>query len=605
MYRLSSECDASKYGHFTNFDGFIGSLTSLPLFVLNSKLCIVYYNQPFEALLEQQKFKSTIPGCKVDETLPFINEPLMNQIETIVGFNDQKRLVDSNYSIEENIGNWDITVTPFFHTDDNLYLTGILKSANPVEKKHSFEKWMKTMPEYENDYMLITDTYNRVLAANASLKAMIGVDTDKEIIGIPEKNLLTGNMEENGIVFLHTDVRKPMRLLKEFPVFDSNGETEAIIKIFRDPVVEPLQDNEPGKYRLLIENQGVGIAILDNQHKFTFANKICSDIFECPIEDLKGMMINNFLTGSNKAKFVLEIEKRLDGWSGSFSLQIRLKNGKKKYIVITATPYLSDTKVIGSFVNFRDITAEKIAEKRLRMSERQLRQLNATKDKFFSIIAHDLKNPFGSIMGFSNLILKKTIENDTEKIAQYAEIIRNASENGYELLESLLEWSRAQKGNMKYNPVSISLATLINHNIGICYDLAKAKSINIRSTLKNKFKVFIDEDMINTVLRNLITNAIKFTTEGKNIVVSASPQNDGTAIVSVADEGIGIEPADCKRLFKIQHSYTTKGTAGEAGTGLGLLLCKEFVEKNKGKIWVESVLAKGSTFSFSVPLSPR
>ena len=247
-----------------------------------------------------------------------------------------------------------------------------------------------------------------------------------------------------------------------------------------------------------------------------------------------------------------------------------------------------------------DITNQKLAELELLKSEARLRELNATKDKFFSIIAHDLKSPFNSIIGFSNLLVRQIEEKDYAAIERYAGIIQNSSQQAMDLLMNLLEWSRSQTGRIVFTPEDIDMKTLIDQSIELFYGSAQQKSITIYSEILVSRPVSADKAMINTILRNLISNGIKFTTTGGKIIVSAE-QISNEVVISVSDNGVGIDNNSISKLFRIDQNHSTLGTQKEKGTGLGLLLCKEFVEKHGGKIWVESTPGKGSKFSFTIP----
>ena len=248
----------------------------------------------------------------------------------------------------------------------------------------------------------------------------------------------------------------------------------------------------------------------------------------------------------------------------------------------------------------RDITDRKKAEQEIQFKNQELQKLNATKDKFFSIIAHDLKSPFNSIMGFSELLVEQVSENNLKGIAKYAGIIFNSSQRAVDLLMNLMEWSRSQTGRMDFIPDTIEMVDFISENIIMFDEIARQKSIVIKKDLPLHAAVFADQDMINTVLRNLLSNAIKFTKPGGEILVSIN-QKPNEMTVSVKDSGIGIPAGRIDKLFQIDESYSTPGTNNERGTGLGLILCKEFVEKHGGRIWAESVLGNGSTFSFTLP----
>jgi len=231
----------------------------------------------------------------------------------------------------------------------------------------------------------------------------------------------------------------------------------------------------------------------------------------------------------------------------------------------------------------------------------KLEELNATKDKFFSIIAHDLKNPFNIILGFSTLVQESPDDYDLKETQSFVGMMHNSAQSAYKLLENLLEWSRSQTGRIEYKPHDLFLQNLVVENQKLCENMAASKNISIHHDIPDNLIVYGDYDMLNTVLRNLITNAIKFTHKGGEITISASSQNDEIAI-SVRDTGMGMDEKTRNKLFKINEKITIVGTEKEKGTGIGLLLCKEFVEKHGGEITVESELGKGSEFKFTIPV---
>ena len=248
----------------------------------------------------------------------------------------------------------------------------------------------------------------------------------------------------------------------------------------------------------------------------------------------------------------------------------------------------------------QDITERKQAEQTLQENEERLRALNATKDKFFSIIAHDLKSPFNSILGLSDFLVEQILEKKYENLEEYAATIRDSAQRTMNLLSTLMEWSRTQTGRMAYIPKKTEIVSLIEEVTNLLNDSARQKSIMILKELPDCMFAFVDNAMFSTVMRNLISNAIKFTNPGGKINVLL--EDDIKYIrVSVHDTGIGINQDRIESLFRIDENHSTTGTQNEKGTGLGLILCKEFVEKHSGKIWVESVLDKGSTFFFTIP----
>jgi len=250
-----------------------------------------------------------------------------------------------------------------------------------------------------------------------------------------------------------------------------------------------------------------------------------------------------------------------------------------------------------------DVTSLRIAQNALRESEKQLRELNAAKDKFFSVVAHDLKSPFNSLVGFTELLSENYTEFSDEERKIQINTIRNVSEQTFKLLQNLLDWSSSQTGRLHYHPKMIDLGEAVNEIIGLLHSQATNKKVALYTGIGPGIKVYADLDMVHSILRNLIGNAIKFTNMGGKIWLIAR-QKDNEMEVVVNDTGIGISQENIKKLFRLDEKFKTPGTQSEKGTGLGLLLCKEFVEKNHGRIWVESTPGFGSTFGFSLPVKP-
>jgi signal transduction histidine kinase len=235
------------------------------------------------------------------------------------------------------------------------------------------------------------------------------------------------------------------------------------------------------------------------------------------------------------------------------------------------------------------------------LQNKELQEINATKDKFFSIIAHDLKNPFNSIISFSNLLVLGLPSLDRERLHKFAANINDSAQDTYKLLENLLEWARSQTGRIEFKQEKTDLKNIFDLACGNTHSMAANKNISLNCELTEHINVFVDKNMINTVLRNLISNAVKYSYNGGAIKI-LTVLKVGEVEISVVDNGVGLEQEQIKKLFKISEKVSTSGTEKETGTGLGLLLCKEFVEKHGGKIWVESEFEKGSSFRFTLPL---
>jgi PAS domain S-box-containing protein len=253
----------------------------------------------------------------------------------------------------------------------------------------------------------------------------------------------------------------------------------------------------------------------------------------------------------------------------------------------------------GFIIIFRDATERKNAEAQLLKFTNDLDESNRTKDRLFSIIAHDLKNPFNALLGFSNFLIKEAEAGNMEKVKKYAKIINDSATNGFDLLVNLLEWSRLQSDRITVTPEPLDLNDIVNYNIGIGNTTALAKNIKIEFTTPGNYPLINDKAIINTILRNLISNAVKYTPNNGNICVSLRQENDGY-LVSVKDSGTGIREEDMGKLFRQDVMHSTPGTNNEKGSGLGLMLCMDFVNKIGGNIWVESTYGQGADFIFSL-----
>lgn len=233
-------------------------------------------------------------------------------------------------------------------------------------------------------------------------------------------------------------------------------------------------------------------------------------------------------------------------------------------------------------------------------NEKKLNEMIATKDKFFKIVAHDLRNHFNVLMGFSNLLRQTHKEVDVDERDEMISNISDISKETYSLMENLLLWSRSQTEKLPFSPKQHNLSVLVDANLDTLMFMAKSKNLLLKREINDELKVFADQEMLNTILRNLVMNAIKFSHEGGQIVISGEPE-EAHVKVAVHDEGKGMDRDQVESLFDITKKSSSRGTNNEKGTGLGLMLCKEFIEKHRGTIYVESELGKGSTFYFTLP----
>lgn len=276
-------------------------------------------------------------------------------------------------------------------------------------------------------------------------------------------------------------------------------------------------------------------------------------------------------------------------------------DGSKLQIEYWAHPILKNNKVIGAVVTFIDISERIKAQQKIHKYNEELKSLNASKDKFFSVVAHDLRSPFHGLLGLSEIMVDEFDSLDKPDIKSFMINIHKTIKNVYKLIENLLEWSRLQSGKMSFSPAKLNFSQLVENVQQVLVGVSSLKGITILNNVKKNIFVSADEKMITSVLQNLITNSIKFSNPNSEIEVTAE-LSEQFIKVSIRDNGIGMDEDMISKLFTLDNSITTPGTAQEKGTGLGLILCHEMIEKHNGKIWAESKKGFGTTFHFTLPL---
>jgi len=306
---------------------------------------------------------------------------------------------------------------------------------------------------------------------------------------------------------------------------------------------------------------------------------------------------------------LMDIRMPVDGFKTYGRITKTTKNNRTPVIYMAEkTDFVNITKafnsgcqdVITKPFQIDEILSKISVHATLLSQQKQLRELIEAKDKFNLILAHDLKSPFSGLMGLSELLADNTRSFDTDKIESLANMINNSIKSTYNLLEDLLLWAKAQSGSLPFKPKTLNLKTICSSTFKTLLPLSDAKGIELDYSGSKSLKVFADADMLKTIMRNLVSNAIKFSNTGGLIEIATERANN-SVLITITDNGIGIDPETLSKLFVISEVLSTRGTAGEKGSGLGLLLCKQFVEKHGGRIWVESRVGKGSVFCFSLP----
>ena len=362
---------------------------------------------------------------------------------------------------------------------------------------------------------------------------------------------------------------------------------------------EALQQSED-RYRKLVELSPNGIAIYQGG-KFVYVNPAGLRIMGCSQpEELIGKPVLTIVHESSIQALVERMELIASG--------VSVPPLEEKLIRIDGTPF--DAEVIAVVTSYngepagqvivRDITRRKQSEESMLQINAQLKELNDTKDKLFSIIAHDLRSPFNAILGYSELLSENIYNYDLKKSEEFAKQINFSAKRIPALIDNLLTWANTQTGKIEFAPTTQKLNPIMQEMVDVLESSARIKNISLSTFQPGDMFVCADQNMLKTILRNLISNAIKFTHPGGKVEVYAMVSNE-VVQVSVSDNGVGIDEEMQNRLFKIDSETTTIGTANERGSGLGLILCKDFVQKHGGEIWVDSKPGKGSTFHFTLP----
>lgn len=361
------------------------------------------------------------------------------------------------------------------------------------------------------------------------------------------------------------------------------------------------------QYDTLVAQIPVGVYILRTKPDYSFDLEYVSPV----MAEILGLSIERLLAHNEnifKAIHPEDVEEvyrlNLEGikqkqpfdWKGRAVVK-----GVVKWLHMSSLPQQQENGDILWHGLIVDITEQIRDEEEIIEQNEKLQELNATKDKFFSIIAHDLRSPFNSFLGLTQIMAEELPSLTMAQIQEIAVNMSKSATNLYRLLENLLHWSSMQQGVIPFNPESVRLLPVADESITMILESAKIKGIEINCTIPDDLVVFADTNLLQTVIRNLVSNAVKFTLTGGKVNLSAKTTTDSNIEIFVQDSGIGMSQKLLGDLFKLDVKTSRKGTSGEPSTGLGLLLCKEFIEKHGGQIWAESEVGKGSTFYFTLP----
>jgi PAS domain S-box-containing protein len=507
----------------------------------------------------------------------------------------------------------------------NVHLKKIISNFQTKEKELGWERaQMNALMNNISDHIYFKDMDSRFIRCNVSHARWFGLDNPEQIIGKTDFDYFSEEHASNAYNDEQAIIKEGITISKEeketwpnrpdtwastikTPFFDNSGSIIGTFGISRNitekkKIEETLVESEQ-RLRTIIENMGEGLAIITQKMEFIFANPRADEIFGQKINGLVGLNLMDFVDKNEINLTNEKLNSRNKSEKSIYEVNITRPDGKKRTLIISSVPRKDHNGNFAGFYEvFTDITDRKRAEKIIKEKNNELQLINAQKDKLFSIIAHDLKSPFNSFLGLTEIMEKELFNLSLTQVQEMAANMKNSATKIYNLLTNLLEWSRLQRGLIQAKPVQLNLKEQINQYVNVLTEMAKRKSIRIKVKISDDLLIFADPNMLQIIIQNLLSNAIKFTPDKGIIVISGEVQNSKIAKISITDSGIGMDHEIVSNLFKIDAQVSRPGTNGESSTGLGLILCKEFIEKQGGKIEVESVVGKGSTFSFTIPL---
>jgi PAS domain S-box-containing protein len=475
-----------------------------------------------------------------------------------------------------------------------------------------------------SDHVYFKDRDSRFIRINKSLALSFGLDDPALAEGKTDFDFFTREHAQQAFEDEQTIIRTGQLLNTEekethpnrpdtwvstikLPLTDNNGNIIGTFGISRDVTKRKQAEEELAQeqylMRTLMDNLPDHIYFKDNESHFLRVNKALAQFLGLndPAQAIKKTDFD-FFTGEHALQAYEDEQKIIRTGQLLSTEEKETHHDRPDTWVSTIKLPLSDKdgNIIGTFGISRDITKNKLAEEEIKLKNELLQIINSEKDKFFSILAHDLRGPLSAFVSATQIIAEEIQTMGIEEIKEITLSMKTSATNIYSLLENLLEWSRLRRGVMDFIPEKINLKKKIEECVAVLSESARKKGIEILISIPEIIDVLADSLMFDTVIRNLISNAIKFTPVGGKVTLTAGYIEDHTVEIKISDSGIGMTPELKDKLFLLNEKTSRKGTEGEPSTGLGLLLCKEFIEKHNGRIRVESEVGKGSTFSFTI-----
>jgi len=535
-----------------------------------------------------------------------------------------ERKISSKTKIEANGFRKDGTVFPC-EISSSIFQTssGAYRSSNIIrdisDRKQSDYLLKQTRQNYEgffntiDEFLFVLDDKGNIIHTNNTVTDRLGY-TSEELQGEsvlmvhpPERREEAGRIVGemlNGLteycpvpVMTKSGIQIPVETRVSYGNWDGRP---AIFGVTKD--ISKIKLSEEKFSKLFYLNPfPCGLSDLAD-HTYVEVNEVFYSLFGFDKDEVIGRTASELGIATSETLNAVSQKADSNGKVINAEAELKTKNGDIKHVLMSAENiYIQDKKY--RFTVVHDITEQKKAEAEIKLKNEELIRLNAEKDKFFSIIAHDLRSPFNAFLGLTQIMVEELSTLTLAEIQEIAESMRKSATHLYSLLENLLEWSRLQRGVTTYYPESLSVKSAISESMGFVLESATAKEIGISYNIPEDLVAFADKNMFGCVIRNLSSNAIKFNPKGGKVSISAKQISGNLIEISIQDTGIGIKPEMMGNLFRPDINTSRKGTDGEPSTGLGLIVCKEFIEKHGGTLWLESEVSKGTSFYFTLPNS--
>ena len=469
------------------------------------------------------------------------------------------------------------------------------------------------------DLIFVTDAEHTIIRVNQTLADRLGIP-ESEITGRkcftcihhtcePPVGCPHAQMMLTGLTITTEEYLEHLKgwfSVVMVPSRDEEGKITGAIHLARDiserkKAEKELRESEE-KYRLLADLSPEMIFLVDKPGTVIYVNAAAATAFHADVSVVTGKNLKDIFPLDHTGKHLAVIQKVLETKQNIHAEIEEDFPAGKTWIDVYLSPLINEKgEVIAVLGIANNITELKRSVEEIRNKNQELQFLNTEKDKFFSIIAHDLRSPFNVLLGLIRIMEKKLPTLCQEELQTMTTTLGKCANNLYQLLENLLEWSLLQRGITSFNPSSFSLLPKVCACIDVAMESAKNKEIRISHDIPADLMVFADEYMLNGILRNLLSNAVKFTARNGSIELTAISLADDSVQLSIKDSGIGMTKKMVDSLFDLEGKTNRKGTEGEPSTGLGLIICNEFIEKHGGKFEVESAEGQGTTFRFTLP----